>query len=74
MNLLQETKYLMKKYNIIANKNYGQNFLIDEETLQKIIDTADISKEDLIIEIVPGESTFSEYLFIFISSSFLIPN
>ena len=54
MNLLQETKYLMNKYNITANKNYGQNFLIDIESLEKIIETANISKNDLIIEIGPG--------------------
>ena len=35
MNLIQETKFIMNKYNITANKNYGQNFLIDELSLQK---------------------------------------
>ena len=54
MNILQETKYLMNKYNITANKSYGQNFLIDTESLKKITETANISKNDLIIEIGPG--------------------
>ena len=35
-NIYEETKFLMKKYNITANKNLGQNFLIDDETVEKI--------------------------------------
>lgn len=62
MNLLQETKYLMNKYNITANKNYGQNFLIDEEILENIIDTSNISKDDLIIEIGPGLGNLTSLL------------
>lgn len=54
MNLAQETKFIMKKYNIIANKNFGQNFLIDENTINSIVKSADISNEDLVIEIGPG--------------------
>ena len=30
MNLLNETKFIMNKYNITASKSVGQNFLIDE--------------------------------------------
>ena len=37
MNLFQETKFLMNKYNITANKNYGQNFLIDENVVSGIV-------------------------------------
>ena len=36
-NIYEETKFLMKKYNITANKNLGQNFLIDDETVEKIV-------------------------------------
>ncbi len=54
MNLEQETKFLMKKYNISANKNLGQNFLINEEVIQNIVKASDISKEDIVIEIGPG--------------------
>ena len=62
MNLIQETKFIMNKYNITANKNYGQNFLIDELSLQKIIETASVSKEDLIIEIGPGLGNLTSIL------------
>ena len=62
MNLPQETKFLMNKYNITANKNYGQNFLIDENALETIVETSNISKEDLIIEIGPGLGTLTSLL------------
>lgn len=54
MNLYNETKYIMKKYHIYANKNLGQNFLVDDEVVSKIIENSNVSKEDLIIEIGPG--------------------
>lgn len=62
MNLLQETKFLMKKYNITANKNYGQNFLIDETIVTSIIQTSAITKDDLVIEIGPGLGSLTEAL------------
>ena len=60
MNIENETKFIMKKYNISANKKLGQNFLIDEETIEKTIDAAEITKEDLIIEIGPGLGTLTK--------------
>ncbi len=62
MNLEQETKFLMKKYHITANKNYGQNFLIDENIVNAIVECAHISKEDLVIEIGPGLGTLTASL------------
>ena len=44
MNILENTRFLMKKYNISASKALGQNFLIDEEVISKTIDTAKIRK------------------------------
>ena len=61
-NLYDETKYLMKKYNIFANKNLGQNFLIDSSVVEAIIDASEINKEDLIIEIGPGLGTLTNIL------------
>ena len=62
MNLFQETKFLMNKYNITANKNYGQNFLIDENVVSGIVQNAEVSKNDLVIEIGPGLGTLTSYL------------
>ena len=54
MSVLEETKFLMKKYKIKANKNLGQNFLIDDTVIEDIVNGADIKKDDLVIEIGPG--------------------
>lgn len=62
MSLEEETKQIMKKYGIYASKNLGQNFLIDNNIVEEIIEKADISKEDLIIEIGPGLGTLTKHL------------
>ena len=62
MNLYNETKFIMKQNNIIANKNLGQNFLINENVVDTIVDSAQIGKEDLIIEIGPGLGTLTSKL------------
>lgn len=62
MNLVEETKFIMNKYNIVANKGYGQNFLIDEYTVNNIVKEAGVCKDDLIIEIGPGLGTLTSLL------------
>lgn len=62
MSVLEETNFLLKKYNIRANKNLGQNFLINEDVVDKIINSAKIEKDDLIIEIGPGLGTLTSKL------------
>ena len=62
MNLISETKFIMNKYSITANKSYGQNFLIDEDIVSGICERADVSKDDLIIEIGPGLGTLTAKL------------
>ena len=62
MNLYEETKFIMKQNNIIANKNLGQNFLINEDIVEQIVDCSNISKNDLVIEIGPGLGTLTKKL------------
>ena len=62
MNTLSKTRSIMSKFNIIANKRYGQNFLIDDNILQGIVSAADITDEDLVIEIGPGLGNLTEYI------------
>ena len=62
MNTLIETRKIMKKFNIVANKRYGQNFLIDDNMLEEIVNSADITKDDLVIEIGPGLGNLTEYI------------
>ena len=61
-NILEETKNIMRRYNIRANKSLGQNFLINSEVVENIISSSEISKEDMIIEIGPGLGTLTKYL------------
>lgn len=62
MSILKETKFIMNKYHITANKNLGQNFLIDDETVAGIVEASSVSEEDLIIEIGPGLGTLTKEL------------
>ena len=59
---LNETKYLMKRYKIKANKKLGQNFLIDDNVLQDIANGADLQTDDLVIEIGPGLGSLTKLL------------
>lgn len=48
------TKELIKKYGIKLTKSLGQNFLTDSNVVSRIVDTAEITEDDLVIEIGPG--------------------
>ena len=61
-SILGETKFIMNKYNIKANKSLGQNFLINEEVVNKIVESSGINSEDLVIEIGPGLGTLTKFL------------
>ena len=61
-NILEETKLIMKKYNIKANKSLGQNFLISNEVVENIINCSQIEDEDMVIEIGPGLGVLTKYL------------
>ena len=53
---------IIKKYDFTFQKRYGQNFLIDEHVLDKIIGAAEVTKDDFVIEIGPGIGTMTQYL------------
>ena len=61
-NILEDTQFIMKKYKIRANKSLGQNFLINQNVVDKIVESSNISKEDLVIEIGPGLGTLTKEL------------
>lgn len=58
----QVTIQTIKKHGFDFQKKYGQNFLIDGRVLEKIMDAADITKEDCVLEIGPGIGTMTQYL------------
>ena len=61
-SIKEETKFIMKKYGIFANKSLGQNFLIDDEVVENIVVSADLSCDDMVIEIGPGLGTLTAKL------------
>ena len=58
----KNTIEILQKYNFRFQKKYGQNFLIDTRVLDKIITSANITKDDCILEIGPGIGTMTQYL------------
>lgn len=58
----RKTIEVIQKYEFAFQKKFGQNFLIDSHVLDKIIDAAEISKDDFVLEIGPGIGTMTQYL------------
>lgn len=53
---------VLKKYDFVFQKRFGQNFLIDTHVLDKIIAASEITKDDFVLEIGPGIGTMTQYL------------
>lgn len=62
LGIPQNTIAVLQKYNFTFQKKYGQNFLIDSHVLEKIMDVAEIGKDDCVVEIGPGIGTMTQYL------------
>ena len=62
MNTLEITKNIMRSNKIFAKKGFGQNFLVDDNVLNNIVDMSNVSSDDLVIEIGPGLGNLTEYL------------
>ena len=58
----KKTIEVLQKYDFVFQKKFGQNFLIDPHVLDKIMNAADIQKDDFVLEIGPGIGTMTQYL------------
>lgn len=58
----KNTIEILNKYKFVFQKKFGQNFLIDEHVLGKIIRSAEITEDDFVVEIGPGIGTLTQYL------------
>ena len=58
----QKTIETIKKYGFNFQKKFGQNFLIDDHVICKIINGAEVTKDDFVLEIGPGIGTMTQYL------------
>lgn len=57
-----DTVSILQKYNFTTRKRFGQNFLTDPHVLSKIINAADLTKDDFVLEIGPGLGTMTRLL------------
>lgn len=62
MNTLETTKRIMRTNSIFAKKSFGQNFLIDDSVLEGIVESANVTAEDTVIEIGPGLGNLTHYI------------
>lgn len=62
MNLLNQTKQTLRKYGLRLRKGLGQNLLIDDDVLEKIVEAASLTKDDLVLEIGPGLGVLTKRL------------
>lgn len=53
---------ILQKYGFNFQKKFGQNFLIDTHILENIVEAADVTKDDCVLEIGPGIGTMTQYL------------
>ena len=59
---VNKTKDTLKKYGFHVKKKFGQNFLVDQNILQKIVAIPTMTKETLVLEIGPGLGSLTEHL------------
>lgn len=58
----KRTIEVIQKYEFMFQKKFGQNFLIDSHVVEKIIASANLTKEDCVLEIGPGIGTMTQVL------------
>ena len=56
---ISNIKSLLKKHNAVPSKRFGQNFLIDKNIIKKILNQAELSPKDVVLEIGPGIGTMT---------------
>jgi len=58
----KKTKEIIDKYDFVFKKSFGQNFLIDQHVMNKIIAGSNVTRDDIVIEIGPGIGALTEFL------------
>ena len=59
---IEQLKSFLKNHNLKPNFTYGQNFLIDDIVLQDIVDAAEVTSDDAVLEIGPGIGNLTRLL------------
>ena len=58
----QVTNHILHRFKLRADKKLGQNFLIDENIVRRIVEAAELSPADKVLEVGPGIGTLTQYL------------
>ena len=58
----KNTIEIIQKYEFMFQKKFGQNFLIDENVVQKIVREAGVTEDDFVLEVGPGIGTMTQIL------------
>lgn len=58
----EQVKKILEQNDIIVKKQYGQNFLLDDNILKNIVKSAELKKDTNVIEIGPGLGFLTNYL------------
>jgi len=61
-SLLSQTRRLLRRFGLQARKRLGQHFLVDEEVLKLITSTAELTPDDVVLEIGPGLGVLTQEL------------
>ena len=58
----QVTQHILNRFKLRADKKLGQNFLIDENVVRQIVEVAELSEADMVLEVGPGIGTLTQGL------------
>lgn len=58
----QVTQHILNRFKLRADKKLGQNFLIDENVVRQIVEAAELSEADIVLEVGPGIGTLTQGL------------
>lgn len=58
----QVTNHILHRFKLRADKKLGQNFLIDESVVRRIVEAAELTEEDTVLEVGPGIGTLTQGL------------
>ena len=56
------TREIMARHGFVLKKKFGQNFLIDDNILKKIVEASGVTKDDFVVEIGPGIGAMTQHL------------
>jgi len=60
--LLAQTRKLLRRFGLKARKGLGQHFLVDDEVMETVVAAAELTPDDIVIEVGPGLGIMTDEL------------